>query len=125
MQNVNAKNIDEYITAFPQEIQKKMKQIRSLIKKTIPNVEESISYNIPTFKMNGKYVVYFAAYKNFISVYPAPRQDPVFKKELSQYEGGKGTVQFRHDQPIPLDLVKRIIQFRAVQTAEKTKTKVR
>lgn len=125
MQNVNAKNIDEYIAAFPPEIQKKMKQIRSLIKKLIPKVEESISYQIPTFKINGKHVVYFAAYKNFISVYPAPRENPEFKKELSQYEGGKGTVQFPHDQPIPLDLVKRIIQFRAAQTAEKTKSKAR
>ncbi len=78
----------------------------------MPKAEETISYGIPTFKINGRYVIYFAGYKNHVSVYPAPRDNPEFKKELAEYKGGKGTVQFPLDKPLPLDLISRMTAFR-------------
>ena len=107
-----AKNIDEYISGFPESTQKLLNQLRSTMRKVIPKAEETISYGIPTFKLNGKYVIYFAGYKNHISVYPAPRENPEFKKELSQYKGGTGTVQFPIDEPLPVELISRLAQFR-------------
>ena len=107
-----AENVDEYIAGFPEATQKSLNKIRSTIRKVVPKAEETISYGIPTFKINGRYVIYFAGYKNHVSVYPAPRENPEFKKELSVYKGGKGTVQFPLDKPLPLELVTRITKFR-------------
>ena len=107
-------NIDEYIAGFPSDTQKILQRIRKTIRKAAPDAEEAISYAIPAFKLNGN-LIFFAAYKNHISVYPAPRAAAQFKKELAQYEGGKGTVQFPHDQPLPLDLVTKITKFRVKQ----------
>ena len=107
-----AKNIDDYIAGFPEATQKSLNKIRATIQKVIPKAEETISYGIPTFKINGRYVIYFAGYKNHVSVYPAPRGNPGFKKELSVYKGGKGTVQFPLDKPLPLELITRIAKFR-------------
>ena len=112
MKPVIAKNIDEYIASFPEATQKSLNKIRSTIRKVVPKAEETISYGIPTFKINGRYVIYFAGYKNHVSVYPAPRGNPEFKKELSVYKGGKGTVQFPLDRPLPLELITRIAKFR-------------
>ena len=112
-------NIDDYIATFPKDIQQNLEQIREIIKKAAPDVEETISYAIPTFTLNGEYVVYFAGYKNHISLYPAPRQNDAFKKELSVYKGGKGTVQFPLDKPIPISLITKIVKFRVKETKEK------
>lgn len=119
------RNIDEYIATFPESTQKILKEIRKTMKKMIPDAEETISYGIPTFKKNGRPVVYFAGYKSHVSVYPAPRGNPMFSKELAEYKGGKGTVQFPLNQPIPLDLIKRIVDFRVRENEagkEKKKT---
>lgn len=113
-------NIDEYIAGFPEETQTVLKQIRATIKKAVPDVEEKISYAIPTFTLNGYYLIYFAGYKNHIGLYPAPKRNEAFKKELSDYKGGKGTVQFPLDKPIPLNLITRIVKFRAKETLEKS-----
>ena len=106
------KSIDEYISAFPPDVQKILEKIRALIKKTARGAEESISYGIPTFKLGGDPVLYFAAYKKHVSVYPAPRGAAEFKAELKDYAGGKGTVQFPLNEPIPYDLIRRIVKFR-------------
>jgi uncharacterized protein YdhG (YjbR/CyaY superfamily) len=123
MKPVIAKTIDEYIAGFPEATQKLLNKVRSTMRKAIPKAEETISYGIPTFKLNGRYVVYFAGYKNHISVYPAPRENPEFKKELSAYKGGKGTVQFPLDEPLPLELITRITRFRLQINKEAGSTK--
>lgn len=117
-------DIDEYISAFPADVQKKLRKIRVTIKKAAPRAKESISYSIPAFKQDGV-LVYFAAFKNHISVYPAPRGAQEFRKEMAAYEGGKGTVQFPLDKPIPFELVTRIVKFRLKQNLEKSASKGR
>jgi uncharacterized protein YdhG (YjbR/CyaY superfamily) len=107
----NAKTIDEYIAESPRIVQVLLKKIRSTIRKAAPKSQEKISYRIPTFFQHGN-LVFFAAFKNHNSVYPAPRGAEEFKKELSAYEGGKGTVQFPLDKPIPYGLITRIVKFR-------------
>ena len=117
------KDIDDYIAGFPEDVQKILKKVRTTIRKTAPDAEETISYQIPTFKLNGRYLIYFAGFKNHISLYPAPRGAEEFKKELAAYEGGKGTVQFPLDKPIPFDLIKRIVKYKIKENQKKTKTK--
>ena len=111
------KNIDQYIAGFPPEIQEILEKIRLTIRKAAPKAEEAICYMIPTFKLNGN-LVHFAAYKKHIGFYPAPRGNEAFKDELSAYEGGKGTVQFRLDQPIPYALIRRIVKFRVKENSD-------
>jgi len=118
----NFQTIDEYIKSFPRDVQKKLESIRQTIKKFAPEAEEMISYQIPTFKLNGP-LIYFAGFKNHVSVYPAPRSVPEFKKELSAYKGGKGTVQFPLDKPIPLSLIKKIVKYRLKENSAKTTKK--
>jgi len=113
------KNIDEYIARVPSDVRKQMQKIRATIKKAAPTAEEAISYQIPTFKLNGKNLIHFAAFTNHIGLYPAPRGVDEFKEELSVYDGGKGTVQFPFDQPIPVELISRIVKFRVRQAAKK------
>lgn len=106
-------NIDEYIAGFPKDTQKALKLIRATIRKAAPKAEETISYAIPAYKLDGKWLIYFAAFTNHVSVYPAPRGRVEFREELAQYKGGKGTVQFPLREPIPTDLIKRIVKFRS------------
>jgi uncharacterized protein YdhG (YjbR/CyaY superfamily) len=108
------KNIDEYIAGFPAVVQKILEKIRETIRKAAPDAEEKISYQIPAFLLHGN-LIFFAAYQHHISLYPAPRGVEQFKKELAGYKGGKGTVQFPLDQPIPFGLITRIVKYR-VQT---------
>lgn len=114
-----AKDINEYITGFPQSVRVILEALRATIKKAAPEAEETISYAIPAFKLKGRMLVYFAAFKNHVSLYPAPRTNEVFKEELSHYKGGKGTVQFPLSEPIPLPLVAKIVKFRAKENLEK------
>lgn len=120
MKTTAATTIDEYIAAFPKDVQKKLKELRATIKKAAPKAEEKISYAMPTFALNGN-LVHFAAYKNHIGFYPAPRAIQEFKKELAKYEGSKGTVQFPIDEPIPLSLITKMVKFRVAQNLEKKK----
>ena len=106
------RDIDEYIARFPADVQKILHSIRQTIRKAAPDAAEAISYQIPTFKINGKNFIHFAAFKNHIGLYPAPRGVDEFAEELSNYDGGKGTVQFPLDKPIPYDLITRIVKFR-------------
>src|SRR5687767_4622557 len=96
-----AKNIDDYISGFPEDTQKALEQVRATIRKAAPEAEETISYAIPTFTINKKYLVYFAGFKSHIGFYPAPVGMEAFKKELSHYKQGKGSVQFPLDEPMP------------------------
>lgn len=105
------KNIDEYIALFPDDVQKKLREIRAVIKAAAPDATEAISYQMPTFKLHGN-LVHFAAFKNHIGFYPAPQGIEKFTAELSQYKGSKGAVQFPIDQPVPLDLIRRMVEYR-------------
>lgn len=113
-----AKTVDEYIKRYPAKVQTSLQKIRKTIKAAAPEAEEVISYGIAGYKYHGM-LIFFAAFDNHISVYPAPRGSDAFKKELAVYKGGKGTVQFPLDKPIPFDLVKRITQFRKKDNEEK------
>jgi len=116
------RNIDEYIAGFPKDVQKILEKIRRTIRKAAPDAEETISYQMPTFTLRGN-LVYFAAYKKHIGLYPAPRGIEQFKKELSAYEGSKGTVRFPLDEPIPFELISRIVKFRAKDNLERAAAK--
>ena len=111
------KTIDEYIETFPKGIQSILKGVKQTIKEAAPEAEEAISYQIPTFKLKGKYLVYFAAFKKHIGLYPPSPK--AFRKEVSPYEGPKGNLKFPIDKPIPLDLVKRIVKYRVKEILEK------
>jgi len=116
------KNIDEYIAGFSDEVQIKLKALRQTIQKAAPGAEEVISYQMPAYKYHGV-LVYFAAYKNHIGFYATPTGHAAFKKELSAYKEGKGSVQFPLDQELPLSLVSKIVKFRVKQNLEKAKVK--
>ena len=113
--------MDEYIQAFPGDVQSILEKIRQTIRKTAPEAVETISYQIPTFKLHGKYLVYFAAFKNHIGVYPIPSGTKSFEKELSPYIRGKGTVRFPLNKPVPYDLVNKIVRFRVKENLAKRK----
>ena len=114
------KTIDEYIQTFPEDVQIILKKMRKTIRSATPEAVETISYQIPAFKLNGV-LVYFAAFKNHIGFYPTSSGIEEFKKELSLYKGGKGSVQFQIEKPIPYDLVKKIVIFRMKENQEKKK----
>ena len=120
--NQHPRNIDEYIAGFPSDVQKILQKIRTTIKKAAPEATEKISYQMPTFFLNGN-LVHFAAFKNHIGFYPVPTGIEKFKKELSAYEGGKGSVQFPLDQSIPYELISRIVKFRVKENLEKANIK--
>lgn len=102
--------MDDYIKSFPKDVQSILEKIRQSIREAIPEAEEAISYRMPTFKLNGRVLVYFAAFRRHIGLYPpAPKE---FKNEVSKYEGPKGNLKFPTDKPIPYDLVIRIVLFR-------------
>lgn len=105
------KDIDEYIAIQTPEVQILLEQMRLTIKKSAPGAEEVISYNMPAFKYHGM-LVYFAAYKNHVGFYATPTGHSEFKEELSVYKQGKGSVQFPLNQPLPLDLITRIVKYR-------------
>ena len=118
-----AADVDEYIEQFPVDVQKILRKLRSTIRKAAPKAEEKISYGIPAYSLHGV-LIYFAGFKNHISVYPARRGETEFTEELKTYKGGKGTVQFRLEAPIPYDLVTRIVRFRLKKNLEKSQAKV-
>jgi uncharacterized protein YdhG (YjbR/CyaY superfamily) len=112
------KSVDAYIAAQPPEVQERLRRIRAAIRKAAPDAVEAIKYAIPAYVWNGN-LIYFAAYRNHIGVYPAPRKHPDLADELSKYEGGKGTVQFPHDEPIPMRLVTKMVKVRLAENAAK------
>lgn len=113
--------IEEYILNFPQEVQTILRNIRKLIKDNAPEAQELMAYGMPGYKTNKKPLVYFAAFKNHIGFYATPSGHNEFKKELSKYKHGKGSVQFSLDKPIPYELIEKIVKFRVNENNSKTK----
>jgi uncharacterized protein YdhG (YjbR/CyaY superfamily) len=117
-----AATIEEYIAGFPKDIQEILERLRVTIRKAAPEAEETINYAIPTFTLNGN-LVHFAAFKSHVGFYPAPSGIKAFEKELSVYEGAKGSIKFPLDKPLPLSLVSKIVKFRVKENVEKAKAK--
>ena len=113
--------IDEYIKTFPEDIQGILEKMRQAIKKAAPKAVEAIGYQMPTFKLDGRNLVHFAAFKNHIGFYPTPSGTESFQKELSPYKHAKGSVQFPLDKPIPFELVEKIVNFRVKENLAKKK----
>jgi uncharacterized protein YdhG (YjbR/CyaY superfamily) len=116
------KTIDEYIAGFPQDVQEILEQIRRTIREAAPDAEETIKYQMPTFTLKGN-LVHFAAFKKHIGFYPVPTGIEAFRDELAVYEGGKGSVRFPLDQPIPNDLIGGIVRFRVKENSERAEAK--
>lgn len=114
-----SKTVDEYIAMQTAEVQAILTKIRALIKRLVPDADEMISYGMPGYKLNKKPLVYFGAFKKHIGLYPTPSGIEAFRKELSEYEGAKGSIQFPLDQPMPYDLIARIVHYRVGENASK------
>ena len=113
------RTIDEYINTFPEDVRSVLGKMRRAISKAAPGAVEAISYQMPTFKLNGKNLVHFAAWKDHIGFYPLPSGTAAFQKELAPYKKSKGSVQFPLDRPIPYDLVAKIVEFRVRESSPK------
>jgi uncharacterized protein YdhG (YjbR/CyaY superfamily) len=113
-------SMDQYIKSFPADVQFILQKVRETIRKVAPDAEETISYQIPTFKLNGN-LVHFAAFKNHIGFYPASEGISKFAKEIAKYKNAKGSVQFPLDMEIPYDLIAEITEFRVAQNRAKKK----
>ncbi|UEG49670.1 DUF1801 domain-containing protein [Ferruginibacter lapsinanis] len=122
MKQLTPLHVDEYISSFPEDVQEKLQQLRAIIKKAAPNAEELISYKMPAYKLHGV-LVYFAAYKNHIGLYATPTAHSQFKKELSAYKTGKGSVQFPLDKPMPYSLITKIVKYKVQQNLQQVKKK--
>jgi uncharacterized protein YdhG (YjbR/CyaY superfamily) len=115
-------SIDDYIASYPEAIQTILQELRATIKAAAPDAEEKISYQMPTFALKGN-LVHFAAYKNHIGFYPTPGAIEAFQDELSIYDGSKGTVKFPIDEPLPLDLISRIVKYRVNENMQRSRSK--
>lgn len=110
------KTIDEYIAAFPKEVQEILQQIRETIREAAPDAEETISYDMPTFNRNGTYLIYFAGWKKHIALYPIDgKMVSTLSEELADYKGTKGSVHFPLNKPMPLDLIRKIVALRMAE----------
>ena len=121
---VRFSSIDEYIATFPEEIQTTLQEIRKTVKAAAPDAEEKISYQMPTFFLKGN-LVHFAAFKNHIGFYPTPSGVEAFKEEIARYQGAKGSIRFPLDEPMPLDLITRIVKMRVAENLKKAELKSR
>ncbi len=122
MDKTKPRDIDRYIADFPKDTRKLLEQIRTTIRRAAPEAEETISYGIPAFKLNGV-LVFFAGWKNHISFYPTSSGIEAFKKDLSVFKISKGTVQFPLDKPLPTGLITKIVRFKVNDNLEKTRSK--
>jgi uncharacterized protein YdhG (YjbR/CyaY superfamily) len=118
-------DVDAYIASFPDDVRPVLQKLRAIIHKAIPRATEAISYRIPTFKLDGKYVIYFAAFKSHVGVYPAPVDDPAFKVALGPYRSGRASARFTYDKPLPTALLAKLVRFRARQTQAKADAKTK
>ena len=116
------KNIDEYIASFPPEIQTILEKVRSTIRKAVPEAQEKISYQIPTFTLKGN-LIHFAAFKNHIGLYPPVKGDEKLKAEIAPYQNERGNLKFPLDEPIPYKLIGRIAKFRVKEQSERAEAK--
>lgn len=118
-----ANSVEAYIKNFDQDLQERLRQIRSIIQNSVPGVVESISYGMPAYKTYGKPLVYFAGYKGHLGFYATPTGHKAFQKELSKFKQGKGSVQFPNNEPLPVDLIQRIVEFRKEENQRKFEKK--
>ena len=115
----NPKTVDAYISSFAKEVQEKLRSMRKTIQANAPNAVESISYGMPAYKTNNKPLVYFGGFKTHIGFYATPTGHEQFKKELAGYKQGKGSVQFTFSEPLPLELIAKIVTFRVLENSSK------
>jgi uncharacterized protein YdhG (YjbR/CyaY superfamily) len=123
-QKIAFRTIDEYIAMFPEDIQVTLQALRATIHAAAPDAVERISYQMPTFAQEGN-LVHFAVLKNHIGFYPTSSGIAAFEQELSRYEGTKGAVRFPKDQPLPMDLISRIVRFRLSENLDRAALKAR
>ena len=123
MAKTNSKSVDEYIASQPKAVQGVLQRVRSAIRKALPDAEEVISYQIPAVRLHRRIVLYFAAWKQHYSIYPALEVAAAFKDELVPYKVSKGTIRFPLSEPVPVRLIERIAKFRAKVVAERQKAK--
>jgi uncharacterized protein YdhG (YjbR/CyaY superfamily) len=123
METIKPKSVDEYIHGFPEETQFYLEQIRAAVWKAAPDAQEVISYGIPAFMMNKTYLVYFAGYKKHVSMYPVPKGDEAFQKEISPYRVGKGTLQFTLEKKLPMRLISKIVKCSLKTNKERSRKK--
>jgi len=117
--NKEIHTVEEYISGFPAETRIKLETMRRTIKNSAPDATESISYGMPAYKLNKKPLVYFGGFTQHIGFYATPNGHQQFKKELSVYKQGKGSVQFPFSQPLPVDLITDIVKFRVSELIQK------
>ena len=126
MAKTDFKSVDEYIASHPEAVQGLLKRVRSTLRKAVPEAKEVISYKIPTYKLPGGPVLYFAGWKRHYSLYPATDHVvAAFKDDLASYEVDKGTIRFPFSEPVPVKLIERIAKFRAKEVAEREKAKAK
>jgi uncharacterized protein YdhG (YjbR/CyaY superfamily) len=124
MAKTGYQSVDEYIAAHPADVQAVLKRVRRTIRKTLPRAEEAISYQIPAYKLEGRAALYFAGWKQHVSLYPASdRMVAALGAELAPYRISKGTIRFPLTEPLPLKLIERIARFRAQESAERVQGK--
>jgi len=111
-------DVDAYIKSFPEDVQQRLNAIREVIRQEAPQASERICMRMPTYDLNGKWLVHFAAFKKHIGFYPQPEGIAAFKERLAGYKTSKGAVQFPLDKPLPLDLIREIVRFRAAQQSK-------
>jgi uncharacterized protein YdhG (YjbR/CyaY superfamily) len=122
--NTDCTSVEEYISAQPEELQEALKRVRSAIRKAVPEAEEVISYKMPTYKLGGSRVLYFAGWKRHYALYAATHGVvAAFKRELAPYEVDKGTIRFPLSIPVPVKLIERIAKFRAKEAGEREPAK--
>lgn len=114
-----AGSIDDYIAGFPPETRTMLQEMRSIIRAAAPEAVETISYAIPTFDIGGHHLVHFAGFKNHIGFYPVPSAMEAFREELEPFKSGKGSARFPLDTPLPIGLIRRIVEFRVEETTRK------
>jgi uncharacterized protein YdhG (YjbR/CyaY superfamily) len=121
---VPPKNVPGYIAGFPRGVQSVLRRVRGIIRKAVPEAEEMISYQIPAYKLHGRPILYFAAWKEHYSVYPSnARLVAAFKDKLARYELARGTIRFPLSEPVPVKLIEGIARFRAKEVVEAEKVK--
>jgi uncharacterized protein YdhG (YjbR/CyaY superfamily) len=124
MAKTDFKSVDEYIAAHPASVQVILQRVRRTLRRALPGAEEAISYQIPTYKLHGGYVVYFAGWKQHYSLYPASeRLVAAFKDDLAPYEVSKGTIRFPLSEPVPVKLIERVAKFLATEAAARARAK--
>ncbi len=125
MAKTNFQSIDEYIAACPPESQAYLQQIRKLIRTLVPDAKEKISYQMAAFERNGRNLIHFAGWKQHVSLYPVPAGSEAFERQIAKYAGGKGTLKFSLEEPLPLKLIERVIKLHLAVNKKQTKGKLK